>query len=272
LKNSKGKIKDQIEEILKNTGGHSLSIEIIAKNLRGIHELENISQNLGQLKGDDPTQSEERFQTLQACFDYTINKLDDKLQKFMSKLTLFSSPFAISAAVEIFDASENEVLDLYDRNLLKLVDSDELYGKVQDPEYWLYNFHLAVRGYVKDMMTENRQGYHDLAIKFGEKFSTYYYNLLISTYNSIGKENHRSSFARFNIIYQGKDNDFERAMGLTTNKQKSAYISSYLGLVVSHLGLFSKALEYHKGSIDIYENINDKYRMAGDYKNIGIVL
>ena len=271
FKDPKGKIKDQIKEILKKTGGHPLSVEIIAKNLRGIHELENILQNLSGLKGD-PTQAEERFQTLQTCFEYTINKLDENLQRFLPKLTLFKSPFPISAAVEIFNASENEILDLYDRSLLKLVDSDELYGKVQDPEYWLYNFHPAVRNYVEDMMREKNQSYHDLETQYGKEFSTYYYNLLQSVHDSIGKENHRSSFARFNIIYQPDVNDFDRAIELTTDKQQSANILSYLGLVVSQLGMLSKALEIHTRSIDIYEEIKDKHGMRVDYSNIGLVL
>ncbi|MFZ0513448.1 MAG: NB-ARC domain-containing protein, partial [Candidatus Nitrosopolaris sp.] len=230
FKDPNEEIRVEIEEILKKTGGHPSSIEIIAKNIRSVHELKKISQNLGGLKRDS-TQAEERFQTLKACFDYTINKLDDKLQKFLPKLTLFKSPFPISAAVEILNANENEVLDLYDRSLLKLVDSDESYGKVENPEYWLYNFHLAVRGYVEDMMRENNQSYVDLELEYGEKFSEYYYNLLFNTYNAIGKENHRSAFARFNIIYQGGDNDFESAIKLTTNKKLRAYILSNLGLV-----------------------------------------
>ena len=70
FKDLKGETRDLIEEILIKTGGHPLSIEIIAKNLRGLHELESISNNLGSI--GDPTRPEERFQTLQACFDYTI--------------------------------------------------------------------------------------------------------------------------------------------------------------------------------------------------------
>ena len=70
-------------------------------------------QNLGGLKGD-PTQAEERFRTLQACFDSTIKRLDNKLQELLPKLTLFKSPFPLSAVVEIFGANENEILDLYD--------------------------------------------------------------------------------------------------------------------------------------------------------------
>jgi hypothetical protein len=35
-----------------------------------------------------------------------------------------------------------------------LIDSDEVYGKVQEPDYWLYSFHPAVRNYVQDDMKE----------------------------------------------------------------------------------------------------------------------
>jgi tetratricopeptide (TPR) repeat protein len=271
FKDPKGEIRDQIEDILIKIGGHPLSIEIIAKNLRGFHELKSILQNLGGLKGD-PTQAEERFRTLQACFGSTTKRLDDKLQELLPKLTLFKSPFPISAAVEILNANENEILDLYDRSLLKLVDSDESYGKVQDPEYWLYNFHLAIRSYVEDTMSEKEQSYHDLEIKYGEKLSTYYYNLLKSTYYSFGMENHVPSLARFTIIHQGDNNDFDRAIELAADKTLSAYISSYLGLIMSRLGMLSKALEYHTRSLEIYEQVNDRNRMTMTYKSKGIVL
>ena len=143
---------------------------------------------------------------------------------------------------------------------------------MENPEYWLYNFHLAVRGYVEDMMRENNQSYVDLELEYGEKFSEYYYNLLFNTYNSIGKENHRSAFARFDIIYQGGDNDFESAIKLTTNKQLRAHILSYLGIVVSQLGMSSKASEYYRRSIGIFEGLDDRVGMAKNYTNIGVVL
>ena len=122
----------RFEEILKKTGGHPLSIEIIARNLRSVHELKNLSNNLGLM--GDPTRPEERFLTLHACFDYTIRRLDNKLQELIPKLTIFKSPFPISGAVVIFSISENEILDLYDRSLLKLVNLDELYGRIQNPD------------------------------------------------------------------------------------------------------------------------------------------
>ena len=87
---------------------------------------------------------------------------------------------------------------------------------MQDPDYWLYSFHLALRSYVEEGMGEKEQSYRNLEIEHGEEFSRYYYNLLVDTYHSIGKEKHRSSLARFSLIFQGGYNDFDRAIGLSS--------------------------------------------------------
>jgi tetratricopeptide (TPR) repeat protein len=223
---------------------------------------------LGTLEKDS-TQSEKRFQTLHACFDYTINSLDTTLQQLLHRITLFRSPFPLSAAVEIFSANENEILDLYDRSLLTLVDSDERYGKVEDPDYWLYNFHPAVKNYV---VGKWRKTEGELETKYGVRYSTYYYNLLQSTDSSIGTENHVPSFARFNIILQGEYNDFERATELTDDEELSAGILRALGLLVYGLGMLTKAKGYLKKSLEIHESLNDRVGMGGDYTNIGLVL
>ena len=54
--------------------------------------------------------------------------------------------------------------------------------------------------------------------------------LVIHTY-SIGKETHRSSLARFNIILQSGENDFERM--LTTNKQMTTKDNMYINRCVT---------------------------------------
>lgn len=56
-------------------------------------------------------------------------------------------------------------------------------------------------------------------------------------YGSIGKENHVPALARFNIIFQGETNDFDRAAELTSDRDQRARILSYLGMVVSNLGM-----------------------------------
>ena len=112
---------------------------------------------------------------------------------------------------------------LYDRSLLTIINSDEIYGNVRDPDYCLYSFHPAVRNYVQFAKNEKRQSRYGLEIEYGEKFSEYYYNLLKSTYDSIGKDNHLQSLARFNIINQGKVNDIEKAIQLATDRLNCAY-------------------------------------------------
>jgi tetratricopeptide (TPR) repeat protein len=268
FKDPKGNAKNQIEEILQKTEGHPLSIEIIAKNIRSLNQLQNTTDNLSGLQ-IDPTQSEKRFQTLRASFDYTVNRLNKNLQELLNKLAFFNSPFPISAPVEIFGANENEILDLYDRSLLTLIDSDERYGKVQDPDYWLYNFHPAIRDYIEDKMKENKS-YDDLALEHGEKFSEYYYNLLSTTYDLIGKVNHRSAFARFNIIYQGGDNDFDRSINLTKNPDLRVSILNMLGLIMRTIGLREEALVYHERALEKDEELN-RDRLGADYRKIGIV-
>jgi hypothetical protein len=76
----------------------------------------------------------------------------------------------VSAAVEILNANENEILDLYDRSLLRLVDSDKLYGKVENPEFWLYSY-SPVRGYVENTIWEDNQSYDNLGLQYGQRFS-----------------------------------------------------------------------------------------------------
>lgn len=86
----------------------------------------------------------------------------------------------------------------------------------------------------------------------GERFSYYYYNLLYDTYNAIGKKDyHLQSLARFNIIFQGKINDFNRAIEVTNNHSLRADISLALSYILSVLGMYSKALEYGTKSLDI---------------------
>src|SRR5690242_19005109 len=112
---------------------------------------------------------------------------------------------------------------LYDRSLLTIINSNEIYSNVRDPDYWLYSFQPAVRNYVQFAINEKRQIRYGLEIEYREKFSEYYYNLLKGTYDSIGKDNHLQSLARFNIINQCKVNDFEKAIQLAADRLNCAY-------------------------------------------------
>jgi tetratricopeptide (TPR) repeat protein len=179
---------------------------------------------------------------------------------------LFKSPFAISAATEIFGAEEEDILNLHRRTLLTRIESDDVYGRIEIPEYWLYKLQPAIRNYLENKMPKNLEREH------GEAFSRYYWKFLSDTYSEWGKENLVPSIARFNIIAESEYSDFDRAIELTKNNRQSAGIASWLGLIFSNLGILSKALGYHRRSLGIDEELNDRVRMANDYENIGVIL
>src|SRR5689334_19670993 len=139
--------------IYLKTGGHPLSIELIAKNITSVEELEEISNNLG-MKEVNWASPEERFRSLESCFGYTINKLDHFLRDLLSKLTIFRSPFPISAPVQILGINKSNIIYLYNRSLLTRIESDQLYGRIDDPDYLLYTIHPALRNYVQNLADE----------------------------------------------------------------------------------------------------------------------
>ena len=56
----------------------------------------------------------------------------------------------------------------------------------------------------------------------------------------------RDNIRRFNIIFERENSDFERALILTNKTERKAEISSLLGSILFRLGVYNKALEYHK--------------------------
>jgi len=155
----------------------------------------------------------------------------------------------------------------YHRTMLTRIESDDVYGQTENPEYWLYKLHPAIRNYLESIESIN-----DLEKEYGEAFSRYYENLLWNTYDEWGKENHLPSIARFNIIAESEYSGFDRAIELTKNNYRAADIATYLGLIFDNLGILSKALAYHRLSLGIDEELSDRVRMSKDYMNIGIVL
>jgi hypothetical protein len=173
-----------------------LSVGVLAKNVRSIKQVEQVSEILGNyINKDEPNK---RLQSLQESLGFTINNLDDKLRQLLSNLILFKSAFPISAATEIFGAQEEDILNLYECALLTRIESDDAYGRIEKPEYWLYKLHPAIRNYLESRMEEN------LEQEYGEAFSEYYRNFVSNTYSEWGKENHLPSIARFNVIAESE--------------------------------------------------------------------
>jgi tetratricopeptide (TPR) repeat protein len=258
-------VRQKINNLITKIGGHPLSIEILAKNIRSIKEVEEASEILGsKVNRNEPVK---RLRSLEESLGFTLNKLDNHLKELLSNLILFNSPFPISAATEIFGAKEEDILSLYDHTMLTRIESDDVYGRIEDAEYWLYNLQPSIRNYLQNRLAKK------LETEYGEAFSRYYLNFLSDTYSGWGKENHVPSIARFNIIAESEYSDFDRAIELTkNNREVAAGIASLLGLIFSNLGIRFKALGYHRRSLAIHEELNDRVGLGRDYTNIGNVL
>ncbi len=233
------------------------------------------TSGIGKINIDEP---EKRFQSLEACFDYTLKKLSDKIKNMLYCLTLFKSPFPISVAKDIFNDEIKSITELYNRSLVLQIKSETSFGEIGNPKFWLYSIHPAIRNYLEKTIDKAiGKSNHDLKKEHGANFYAYYYDILLKIYNSIGKENRRDSLAQFNIISQGKDNDFERSIIFLRDKkdkeyeQTSAHILRYLGGISKDIGLYTKAEEYFKKSIDIYNKIGNIVGLTRAYRNIGRV-
>ena len=81
---SEEKVELAIEKLVQKVGGHPLSIEIFARSYQGlgIEEIEGkMLKNLG-LGVVNPEEESERLRTLEACFQYSINNLDEHLNNY----------------------------------------------------------------------------------------------------------------------------------------------------------------------------------------------
>jgi tetratricopeptide (TPR) repeat protein len=268
LRNSKDdRTRNLIDDMLRKTGGHPLSIELIAKNITSVEELEEISDSLG-MKEVDWAAPEERFRSLEACFGYTIDKLDPTLRGLLPNLTIFKSPFPISAAVQILGVDKRNIMDLYNRSLLTRIESDHQYGRIDDPDYLLYSIHTALLNYVQNLANEATP---NLEHEYGEKYAKYYYDLIDITYNSFGTDEHLKSLARFRIIFQGETNDLDKAVEITSNQMLKAEILRGLSQTLFNIGIFTNAFEYCSRSLEIHKDLNNKEGMANSYKALGII-
>ncbi len=276
LKNpSSVRVKQKIDKLLKKTGGHPLSVEIMAKNITSIEELDEMSKSLGdRINVDEPNA---RQQSLKASFDYTLSKLNNNLKDLLQKLTFFKSPFPLYAAEEIFDAKKRDIINLYNRSLLSRIESDDIYGKMNEPDYFLYTFHPAIRDHLENEISQKIEAgkfYDNLETMYGQRFVNVYFGLLNDTFRAI--ENRDTDLSdkiiRFNVIVKGENNDFERSVGLTNEPYLRTEVLTFLGSILNRLGVYNKALEYHKRSEKINEVTNDndsKVRLGRDYQNIG---
>ena len=98
--------RQKLSDMIKKTGGHPLSIEVLAKNVRSIKQVEQVSEILGNyINRDEPVK---RLRSLEGTVGFTVERLDNNLKELLPNLILFKSPFPISAATQIFGAQEGD--------------------------------------------------------------------------------------------------------------------------------------------------------------------
>ena len=141
-------IEKDLDELYVFTGGHPLTIELIANNISSIYEIKDIVKmmDLSKLDADN---EEDCLKSLKACFDYTIDKLDEKEKELLFNLTIFKSPFPIFVAEIIFNRKINEIMNFYNKSLLTRINTDSLFGIINNIDYYLFDFHPIIRNYVE---------------------------------------------------------------------------------------------------------------------------
>ena len=255
LENASKKLQIAIENVIEKTGGHPLTIEILARSYQGlgIEELEEMAKNI-DVKTTNPWEPEERLKSLKASFDYSLIQVENKVRNLLPKMSIFKSPFPISAVSSIFGMEKVDVINLYNRSWLTRIDSDE-YGKLEQ-EAWLYKFHPAVKNYLEDELKKN-DGI-DLEYEYGDKFSRYYYTRLSETNNSLKENAGNSSYIRqFNIIMEGTCNDFDRSIALQKNLEERIKISKLVGDLLLKFGRMIEAIKYYDIVLEINPNLTD---------------
>jgi NB-ARC domain len=267
-------IRKALKKISKKTGGHPLSIELLARSYRGegLSKIREMLEYMGA-RVNNPKEESQRLRSLESCFNYSFNRLPQTHKDLLPKLIIFNSPFPADAVKEIFNfqGSPEILLDLYDHSLLRRIECDEYTNGDGDgayATYHLYYFHPATKNYLESKVGEGAKR-EQLQNKYDPRFSLYYGKLVVELYEAIGTKDHVLSIELFNIIWQGKDNDFDKAIRVAENKVVASGISSLLGLILHTLGRYNAAVKYHKKSLAIHEELKDKLGMAGDHTNIG---
>jgi tetratricopeptide (TPR) repeat protein len=277
--------KQMIEIIVTKTGGHPLSLEILANSYEGggTKELEIILQTLG-IERENPFEPEERLQTLHRSFQYSIDKLDLAIKNLLPAVTILHSPFLSEAVDRIFTMKQKEhaqnnekkykdpLLKLYSKSLLERIEEDES-GSLINDKFWLYSIHPALRNFLEDKYNNYIKNIEKKYILF---FCYYYYNLIIEIYNAWGKDDHKNFIHIFKQITKSEISDFDRSIEFFKEaeqqelKKFALSIASYLGQIYHNLGNYDKSLQYHKKALNISEELKNDMNIAIEYTRIGL--
>jgi hypothetical protein len=103
-------VEKALEELSKKTGGHPLSIELLARSYRGegLSKIREMLEHMG-VEVVNPKEQMERLKSLESCFGYSFNTLPQTHKDLLPKLTLFNSPFPADAVEKIFGLVKPEM-------------------------------------------------------------------------------------------------------------------------------------------------------------------
>jgi hypothetical protein len=124
-------IEKDLADLVTFNGGHPHSIVLDAKNISNVYEIKDIikKKDIFSLVSNN---GDSRLASLKSCFDYTIDNLDKDEKDLLFNLTIFKFPFPISVTMDILDSTRYHMLNLYNKSLLIIIDSDSLYGNIND--------------------------------------------------------------------------------------------------------------------------------------------
>ena len=142
-----------LKKIVTKTGGHPLSIEILAKTYEGggETELDEISIHW-EKKGKIFPQQKNVYNLYRIVLNIQLINSDPNIQKLLPLLTIFHSPFPSDVIEKVFNKETKEkifLLELYNKSLLIRIEADQ-YGPISDDGFWLYSLHPALRNYLED--------------------------------------------------------------------------------------------------------------------------
>ena len=298
-------ISDKIKSIVKKVGGHPLAIEILARSYRGegIEELSSMFDSLG-IGVQNPKSIDERLRSLDACFEYSINLLSEKLEQFLLQITLFSSPFPSRLTSDVFSIEERDLDELYEHSLIQRIEKDE-FGELER-EFWLYDFHPVIHEFLKKKLDKEgleKNLSEELALTSGEIMSDR--RMYLDT------EKRDQAIRNFLLQVKNESNDLEQFSELITNqnvksqyfglmgdffhqagllkKAKETYdkifqivsfnkfpenllpILGNYSLLLSKLESYDEAINYQKQLAEVFENKNDDEKCGIAYDNIGLM-
>ena len=262
----------KIEKLLEKIEGHPLLIEILSKNITTIDQLDRMIDNVDTIQQRNIGEKISRLKTIEACFGYTVNLLDPKLQYILCNLLLFKSKFLPDAASSILGIKEEDIINLYNRMLLKRINYYvSIRTKINlDPLYYMYGFHPGTRTYLERKCKLNGGRTDKLIFEHKNEYVKYFDDFLTTLHNEQGKKGHLQYHTMFKIISESEKNDFLYAAEITGDDHKRRSIVSQIGSFSMVLGNYKKALEYHEKALEIDTKLDDKVGIGNDYTNIGI--